>query len=105
MKPLGLFLNNNTAPIMIHNSIITTNLVCLILLSTPRVYLAVTRSNQPLNAAKALSSQFFFLCSSCGFSISVHNAGVNDNATNADINTDIAIVMANCWYNRPTIPG
>ena len=33
--------------------------------------------------------------------IKVHNAGVNDNATNAEIKTDTAMVIANCWYNLP----
>ena len=32
----------------------------------------------------------------CGFNIKVHKAGVNESATKADINTDIAIVIANC---------
>ncbi len=33
------------------------------------------------------------------------NVLVNDKAIKADIITDIAMVMANCWYNRPTMPG
>jgi hypothetical protein len=35
----------------------------------------------------------------------LHNAGVNDKATKAEIITDTAMVMANCWYNLPTMPG
>ncbi len=37
--------------------------------------------------------------------MSVHNAGVSDKATKAEITTDTAIVMANCWYSLPTMPG
>ena len=33
------------------------------------------------------------------------SAGVNDNAINAEIITEMAMVIANCWYKRPTIPG
>ena len=40
-----------------------------------------------------------------GFNKSVHKAGVRDKAIKADINTEMAMVMANCWYNLPTIPG
>ena len=40
-----------------------------------------------------------------GFRSKVHKAGVSDNAMNADSITDIAMVMANCWYKRPTMPG
>ncbi len=47
----------------------------------------------------------FFFDLSVGFNNNVQSAGVNDNAINADIITDIAMVMANCWYKRPTIPG
>ena len=32
-----------------------------------------------------------------GFNNMEHNAGVSDKATKADINTEIAMVMANCW--------
>ena len=39
------------------------------------------------------------------FSIIEHSAGVSDKATKAEIITDTAIVIANCWYNLPTIPG
>src|ERR1700743_3113153 len=76
-----------------------------ILFLTPLVYLAVTLSNQALNLPNCLSSQFGFRLTSVGFKSNVHSAGVNDNAMNADIITDIAMVIANCWYNRPTIPG
>ncbi|MNN75291.1 hypothetical protein D3C81_1915840 [compost metagenome] len=34
-----------------------------------------------------------------------HKAGVKDKAINADSITDTAMVMENCWYNCPTIPG
>ena len=32
-------------------------------------------------------------------------AGLNDNALKAEMITEMAIVMANCWYKRPVIPG
>ncbi|MNV38969.1 hypothetical protein D3C71_1305330 [compost metagenome] len=44
-------------------------------------------------------------CTAVGFNKIEHNAGVNESAINADNITDTAIVMANCWYNLPTIPG
>src|SRR5476651_1454765 len=72
---------------------------------TPSVYRAVTLSNQALNLAKPLSKKFFLRLGSVGLSNKVHNAGVNDKAINAEIITEIAMVMANCWYNRPTMPG
>ena len=40
-----------------------------------------------------------------GLNNSEQRAGVNDKATKDDINTDMAIVIANCWYKRPTMPG
>src|SRR5256885_9132331 len=39
------------------------------------------------------------------FSKSRHSAGERDKATNAEIKTETAMVMANCWYNLPTMPG
>ena len=72
---------------------------------TPMVYLAVTRSNQALNLLKYLVRPFALSLVSVGFNSKLHNAGVNDKAINADIITDMAMVMANCWYNLPTIPG
>src|SRR3984885_8335305 len=72
---------------------------------TPSVYFAVTRSNQSLNLVNHPVSPLCFFDSSVGFKSKVQRAGVNDNAINAEIITDMAIVMANCWYKRPTIPG
>src|ERR1700722_9002929 len=72
---------------------------------TPSVYFAVTRSNQLLNLVNQPVSPLFFFDSSVGFKSKVQSAGVNDNAINADIITDMAIVIANCWYKRPTMPG
>src|ERR1700722_9050789 len=40
-----------------------------------------------------------------GFSNSADSAGLNVSALNADKITEIAIVTANCWYNRPVMPG
>src|SRR3546814_683877 len=34
-----------------------------------------------------------------------HNAGVSVRAMNADKSTETAMVMANCWYSNPTMPG
>ncbi len=51
------------------------------------------------------ADSFFTVSSLEGFSIIEHNAGVSDKATNAEMITDTAMVMANCWYSRPTIPG
>src|ERR1035437_10251547 len=76
----------------------------LMLFFTPMVYLAVTLSNHSLNLINHLSIRFGFLLGSVGFSNKVQSAGVNDSAMNADITTDMAIVMANCWYRRPTMP-
>ena len=63
------------------------------------------RSNQALNLANHLSKKLGFLSGSVGFNSSVQSAGVNESAINADMITDIAIVIANCWYSLPTIPG
>src|SRR3984957_1176333 len=40
-----------------------------------------------------------------GFSNSAASAGLSVSALNADKITEIAMVTANCWYNRPVIPG
>src|ERR1700756_4333969 len=72
---------------------------------TPAVYLAVTLSNQSLNLLNHLVRPFAFSPLGVGLSSKVHSAGVNDKAINAEIITDIAMVIANCWYNRPTMPG
>ena len=56
------------------------------------------QKNQLLNEKKNFSIQFFFASLSFdGLSITEHSAGVNDRATNADIMTDTAMVIANCW--------
>src|SRR5580704_10443584 len=77
----------------------------LMLRRTPSVYFAVTLSNQALNLVNHPVRPLFFFDSSVGFKSKVQRAGVSDNAINAEMITDIAIVMANCWYKRPTIPG
>src|ERR1700735_423887 len=83
----------------------TTYLDALMLLCTPFVYFSVTRSNHWLKAKKTLFRPFFCLSGSEGFNNNVHKAGVHDKAMNAESITDIAMVMANCWYNLPTMPG
>ena len=30
---------------------------------------------------------------------------LSDKAINAESNTEMAMVIANCWYNLPTMPG
>ena len=40
----------------------------------------------------------------CGFNITPHKAGVNVNATKAEIITETATVKANCLYNTPVKP-
>src|ERR1700744_3174182 len=83
---------------------ITTNFAYFIQNLPPFAYFTVTLSNQPLNQLNILSIQLAF--SWCeGLNNNVQSAGVNDNATKADMITDMAMVMANCWYKRPTIPG
>ena len=82
-----------------------TYLEAAILFFTPLVYLAVTLSNHALNLLNHLVKPFALSPVSVGFSSKVQSAGVNDNAINAEIITDMAMVMANCWYKRPTIPG
>src|ERR1700712_831737 len=76
-----------------------------ILRRTPSVYFTVTLSNQLLNLVNHLVSPLFFLLSSVGFSNMVHSAGVSESAMKADMITEMAIVMANCWYSLPTMPG
>jgi len=49
-----------------------------------------------------LSNKPFFC--DAGFNKIEASAGLNVNALNAENSTDIAIVIANCWYSRPVIP-
>src|ERR1700761_3228506 len=72
---------------------------------TPSVYFAVTLSNHSLNLVNHLVRPLFFLLSSVGFNSNVQSAGVSDSAIKADIITEMAMVMANCWYSLPTMPG
>src|ERR1700722_15671884 len=88
-----------------HINKITTYLEALILFCTPFEYLLVTRSNQLLKRKNILFTPLASFFTSVGFKSRVHNAGVRDKAMKADNITDMAIVMANCWYNLPTIPG
>ena len=89
-----------------HTNRIIIYLDPLILLFTPFVYFAVTLSNQFVKLDKTIcSSPFAFCFYLVGFNNKVQSAGVNDKAMNADIITDMAMVMANCWYNLPTMPG
>jgi len=52
-----------------------------------------------------LVSPLVFLLGSVGFNSMVHSAGVSESAIKAEIITEMAIVMANCWYSLPTMPG
>src|SRR3569833_209177 len=105
MKPVGLDWNINQAPMHTQISRMMIYRAPLILLFTPKVYLSVTRWNQLLNLVNHAVRPLFLLLSSVGFSSNVQSAGVNDRAIKADIITEMAIVMANCWYNLPTMPG
>src|SRR5436190_16620017 len=106
INPPGLFLKRKNKPTNTATSITNTNGVLFIQPATPFVYPLFTLLKPRLNAAKNFSKKFLFAAGSFeGFSINVHKAGVSDNATNADITTEAAMVMANCWYKRPTIPG
>src|SRR6185312_1993238 len=105
MKPVGLDWNINQAPAQTHTSRMTIYLDPLILRRTPSVYFPVTLSNHSLNLVNHLVRPLFFLLSSVGLSSNVQSAGVNERAMKADIITEMAMVMANCWYNLPTMPG
>ena len=51
-----------------------------------------------IQPAKNFSSQFFGASSGLdGFSMMEQSAGVSDRATKAEISTETAMVMANCW--------
>src|ERR1700738_1007102 len=88
-----------------HNSKITMYLEADMLFLTPFVYLSVTRPNQLLNRKNNLLMPEASFLAAVGLNNKVHSAGVSDKAINADKITDIAMVIANCWYNLPTMPG
>src|SRR4051794_33867212 len=97
IKPVGLFLKRKNKPTNKHASNTNTIGVAFIDLATPLVYDLDNLPKPLLNLAKTLSSTFLFaLGSFAGCSNNVHNAGVNDNATNAEIRTAIPMVTANC---------
>src|SRR5579859_935820 len=105
MKPEGLLLNRRIVPTQMHANIMTTYLEPLIQRRTPLEYFSVTRSNHLSNATKNRAMKFLFFSRCEGRSRSVQRAGVSDKAINAERITEMAMVMANCWYNLPTIPG
>ena len=47
---------------------------------------------------------FFLALRFLGLSKIAASAGLKVNALKADKQTDIAMVMANCWYKRPVMP-
>src|ERR1700681_2540968 len=56
-----------------------------------------------LNQRKNLPSRL--LLAVLGLRINAASAGLNDSALKADNTTETAMVTANCWYNRPVMPG
>ena len=64
---------------------------------TPLVYFSVSLSNHSLNFTKSLFIPFISLVGGVGLSSKVHSAGVSDKAMNAEMITDMAMVIANCW--------
>ena len=63
----------------------------------------VKASKRLLNPSKNLPSQP--LASWLGLSKIEHRAGLKVKALMAENNTEMAMVIANCWYKRPVIPG
>src|SRR3569623_202107 len=102
IKPVGLDLKRKIAPMQTQISRITIYRAPFMLRRTPSVYFAVTLSNHSLNLVNHLVSPLFFWLSSVGFSSIVLNAGVSESAIKAEIITEIAMVIANCWYSLPT---
>src|ERR1700744_140007 len=101
----GLVLNKYQAPTQIPSNKMTMTHEYFMLLLTPLTYLAVNFSKRRSNQRKNLSRRFFFFSGFVGFNNSVHRAGVSDKAMNAEMMTEMAMVMANCWYSPPTMPG
>ncbi len=65
----------------------------------PSVARPNTRLNQRKNAPTGPRDSFF------GRNKTAARAGLRVNALKADKATETAMVTANCWYNRPVIPG
>src|ERR1700722_18191070 len=65
----------------------------------PSVARPKTRLNQSKNFASAPALAFL------GRSSTAARAGLKLSALNAEMITEIAMVTANCWYNRPVMPG
>src|SRR6185312_3032648 len=68
-------------------------------------YLSVVRPKRQLNHAKNLPVRPWVCRSLLGLSKSAARAGLSVRALNAEISTEMAMVMENCWYIRPVIPG
>src|SRR5674476_577315 len=100
IKPVGFDLNKKNVPIKMHSNMIKANTDFLIIHFTPRVYFSVSPANHLLNLKKNLFNPFDVLVRCDGLNISEHSAGVSDNATNAEIRTDIATVS----YTHLTLP-
>src|ERR1035437_523528 len=96
IKPVGLFLNSTNVATYIRNRPINTYLAAPMLFLTPSEYDAVIFRNHWLNFRKYFAGPFGFLLMLECFKSKRHKAGVSDRATNAEINTDIAMVIANC---------
>ncbi len=67
---------------------------------TPAEYAFVIESKNELNQRKMKNFSLSFF----GLSISAHIAGVRVSATNPEITTDVAMVIANCLYSSPVSP-
>ncbi len=105
IKPVGLFLNNierTDAYTYQQYDNIWRSLNAI--LHSGYILFVVLR-NRSLNQKKNLFKPLDFLFRCMGLSITEQRAGVSDRATKAEIKTEIAIVIANCWYNLPTMPG
>src|SRR5208283_5603244 len=83
----------------------TTYLDLLMLRLTPSEYLSVSFSNQLLKPANNRPAPRRVASFCDGLRRRLQRAGVKDKAIKAESKTEIAIVMANCWYKRPTMPG
>jgi hypothetical protein len=87
------------------NATSATTAMALLRMTAPdnHKYPLVARSNTRLNQPKNCPTgpRAF----RCGRSRSPPSAGLNVRALNAETMTEIAMVMANCWYSLPVMPG
>src|SRR5271169_2672538 len=96
MNPVGLWANNPTVPAYTQMRMMRKYGAIAMHFLTPEEYDSVAFLNHSLKLKKNLLSPFKFLFEVIGLRIREHNAGVSDNATNAEIITETAMVIANC---------